>query len=316
MVSDGTAAVVSALQKNPHCRLRVLTLRGCGMDPQTESALARTMKRIALERLEVSCCSLPDDGMATLAAGLGHSRSLQHLNVSNNKFSAAGAAALAAAIGACPALTSLNVSNRVVAGKSIGDAGLAALAPALLNVRTLKLNYCGLTLQCAAALAGLIRDSRALESLHVSMNQLGARGVAVLAAALQPSVSLRTLHAQGCDAGADGVIALADALRRGWRASDLRLDLDPSIGDSGALALAAALEQLGDRCTLATLSLNDCGITAAGALALVRAATAAPSLRYLNCSHNYPIKAADEPALIAACGPQPQFELRLSNFWA
>jgi len=145
------------------------------------------------------------------------------------------------------------------------------------------------------------------------MNLLGARGVAVIAAALQPSSSLRTLNAECCDSGAGGAAALADALRRGWRASDLRLDQDRSIGDGGVLALAAALEQLGDLCTLATLSLADCALTAAGALALVRAATAAHSLRYLNCIHNHPIKAPDEPALIAACGPQPHFFLCLGR---
>jgi Ran GTPase-activating protein (RanGAP) involved in mRNA processing and transport len=197
----------------------------------------------------------------------------------------------------------------------IGDAGLAALAPALVNVSILRLSGCDLTRQSAASLAALIRDSRALESLHAGANQLGAFGFTVIATALQPSSSLRTLHLLVNLSGsvsADGATALADALRRGWRASELYLDSDYAIGGGGAVALAAALEQLGSRCTLATLALTHCGITAAGALALVHAAAVTPRLRCLELRFNKAITVADRPALIAACGPQPHFELRLS----
>ena len=111
--------------------------------------------------------------------------------------------------------------------------------------------------------------------------------------------------------GVDGAAALADALRRGWRASELHLDSDHSIGDGGALVLAAALTECGSRCPLAALSLSFCGLTAAGALALVRAATVTPALRSLDLDFNEGITVADRPALFAACGPQPHFELKL-----
>jgi Ran GTPase-activating protein (RanGAP) involved in mRNA processing and transport len=259
-----------------------------------------------LERLEVRGCSLTDEGMTTLSAGIRHGHALQHVGLSNNKFGVAGAAALAAAVGSCPALTSLDVS-----GTMIGDAGLSALAPTLISVRSLDLRNCGLTSQSGESLAWLIEHSRALLSLSANWNQLGPRGVAVLAAALQPSSSLRTLHAQGCDAGADGAAALADALRRGWRASELRLGVDLTMDDSAALALAAALTECGNHCTVATLALSECSVTAAGALALVRAATAIPRLQSLDLGCNGAIQAADKPALIAACGPQPLFALGL-----
>jgi hypothetical protein len=77
------------------------------------------------------------------------------------------------------------------------------------------------------------------------------------------------------------------------------------------VALAEAMEQLGARCTLTSLSLVDCGLTVAGAQALVRAAKTTVSLRYLDLSGNTAITVADKPALIAACGPQPHFEIRL-----
>ena len=102
------------------------------------------------------------------------------------------------------------------------------------------------------------------------------------------------------------------------RISDLRLgvDHDRTIDDSAALALAAALTECGmrSRCTLATLGLSGCGLTAAGVMALVRAATATPRLQSLDLSRNGAITAADRPALIAACGPQPHFDFGLSLY--
>jgi Ran GTPase-activating protein (RanGAP) involved in mRNA processing and transport len=312
MGEEGTAAVVSALRHNPHICLRVLILAEGNINQRAAAALGETVQRsAALERLDVRNCSLTDETMATLAAGLGHCHSLNHLDVSGNKFGAAGAAALGAAITTCPALTSLNVDCN-----SIGHAGLAALAPALAPLRSLDLRVCGLTRHSATSLAALIRDSRALETLDVGFNEFGADGVTELAAALQPSSSLRSLDLRaesGWAVGARATAALADALRRGWRASELLLLWDRTIGDRGAVALAAALEQLGARCPLASLSVVDCGLTAAGALALVRAATVTPALRSLDLDFNSGITAADRPALIAACGPQPHFELRL---WA
>jgi hypothetical protein len=172
-------------------------------------------------------------------------------------------------------------------------------------VRSLNLRKCGLTSQSGQSLAGLIRHSRALELLNINTNGLGASGVAVLAAALQPPSGLCTLHAEDCDAGADGTAALVGC------ASELHLGRDYSIDDIGARALAAAMGQLGGRCTLTMLSLFWTGITGAGALALVRAAMRTPRLRTLDLCYNRGITAADMPALIAACGPQPHFELRL-----
>ena len=179
-----------------------------------------------------------------------------------------------------------------------------------------------MTAHSGQLLAWLIEHSRALESLSVCFNQFGARGVAMMAAALQPSSSLRVLSllsdwgsladAEDCgtreDAG--GLVAVAAALERGWKASELRVAWYRTIDDSGARALAAALEQLGSRCTLTTLALINCGLAAAGALALVRAATVTLQLRSLELGFNQAITAADRPALVAACGPQPHFELK------
>jgi hypothetical protein len=86
------------------------------------------------------------------------------------------------------------------------------------------------------------------------------------------------------------------------------------MDDSAALALAAALTECGNHCTLAALALTECGLTAAGAGALVRAATVIPRLRSLDLSRDAAITAADKPALVAACGPHPHFVLGLRRY--
>jgi Ran GTPase-activating protein (RanGAP) involved in mRNA processing and transport len=306
---EGTAALLTALPHNPQCCLRVLDLSSNPLSASRASSLGEVIGRSpTLERLELRSCRLGDEEMAALTAGIGRSRSLQHLDVSDNKFGAPGAAALAAAFATCPSLTSLNVSEN-----QIGDARLAALAPSLINLRALSVKQCGLTVSSARLLAELIRRSLALEYLDVSSNQLDARGVAEIAAALQPSSSLRILRVQTvCGIGARGTAALAAALIRGWQASELWLDRNLALDDPSVLALGTALEQLGSRCTLVSLTVRACSLTSEGALSLVRGAKQTRRLRYLALNCNRCISSWD--GLRAACRPQVRCELELWPF--
>jgi hypothetical protein len=161
-------------------------------------------RSLTLERLELRSCRLGDKEMAALAASIGRSHSLQHLDVSSNSFGAPGATALATFIATCPTLTSLKMND-----SEIGDAGLAALAPALVSVRRLDLNSCGLTRSSAKPLAQLIQRSRVLESLDVSYNKLEARGVAEIAAAQRASSSLRHPGIQ-CDSASASMFSDMD----------------------------------------------------------------------------------------------------------
>jgi Ran GTPase-activating protein (RanGAP) involved in mRNA processing and transport len=191
---------------------------------------------------------------------------------------------------------------------SMGDAGMAALAPAMRHLDSLDVAHCGLTSDSAAALALLVQHARKLQTIRLSNNPIGSIGATALAAFLGSSSALRTLELRDCDIGADGAAALGAALTRGWSVANLILDGNHKIGDEGALALAAALDQCDGHCALTELSLNRCNLTATGALALVRAAVRIPSLRYLRCC-SFANKDSEKPALVAARGPKPHFEL-------
>jgi hypothetical protein len=100
---------------------------------------------------------------------------------------------------------------------------------------------------------------------------------------------------------------VGEALRRGWAVTELFLMGNCQIGDDGARALAATLEQCASRCSLSRLSLDRCSLTPAGTLALIRAAPRVPSLHSLSLRLNLSIP--DKPALLAACGDKSHFKL-------
>jgi hypothetical protein len=98
--------------------------------------LCATMRNgLALESLGLEGCSLDDDEIAALAAGFRHCPTLRRLLLRSNDFSTAGEAALATGIAGHSGLTVGISSARI----DIGDAGLAALAPAQPRLRPLRL---------------------------------------------------------------------------------------------------------------------------------------------------------------------------------
>ena len=78
-----------------------------------------------------------------------------------------------------------------------------------------------------------------------------------------------------------------------------------------ARALTAALDQCGGRSALTALSLSGCGLTTAGALALVRAAVRIPTLRTLAMYGIINVTSAVKAVLDAECGANPRLCLTL-----
>lgn len=113
-----------------------------------------------------------------------------------------------------------------VVGSSMGDAGLAALAPAIKHLSLSKLvltrNTIGDT--GATALAVLLADPAhfiGLEWLYLDSCPVGDAGAAALGAALLSGCkSLARLALQGCAIGDGGMLALAAAINQGGMAQE------------------------------------------------------------------------------------------------
>jgi Ran GTPase-activating protein (RanGAP) involved in mRNA processing and transport len=280
--------------------LRWLDFTANPIDLACAASLAELLRTAStLERLDLSDCVLDNPAATALAAGLPAARSLRELRLGHTFFGVAGVTGLSA----CPTFRLLDVSTN----KSFGNAGIAALAPALAPLHTLNATDCGLTSESAIALAAMVESRRKLHTLLLGHNLIGV-GMATLSAVLQSSSTLSTLELGCCRVDTEGAVALAEALRRGWAVTDLRLDDNARIGDAGALALAAAMNECGYRCNLRELSLSSCRLSPVAAFPLVHAGAHVPTLRLLSVRDNRALQ-TDTSVLAAACGLDSHFAL-------
>lgn len=109
-----------------------------------------------------------------------------------------------------------------------------------------------------------------IKSLRFWEAETGDAGVAAVAAVLKtggPLVALTNVEFMNCEVTPDGCWALADALMMGANTSllSLQLDINPSLGDAGALQLC---EGLRSNSSLTKLQLSYCEVGADGAAAL------------------------------------------------
>eukprot|EP00929_Paragymnodinium_shiwhaense_P046094 TRINITY_DN23488_c0_g1_i3.p1 TRINITY_DN23488_c0_g1~~TRINITY_DN23488_c0_g1_i3.p1 ORF type:complete len:737 (-),score=113.63 TRINITY_DN23488_c0_g1_i3:111-2321(-) len=163
----------------------------------------------------------------------------------------------------------------------LSDLGVA-LACGFFNGRAgilqvVKLNSCEIgDLGCQAVARLLEPAGESLKELSLSANKIGDKGVAAIAEKLHMCDSLERLLLDRNSISTKGVQALAQRLPR----SELQelvlgthLGGNPMVGDAGAEALAAALDDELPRAAanrggrLERLSLEDCGIGDRGALA-------------------------------------------------
>jgi Ran GTPase-activating protein (RanGAP) involved in mRNA processing and transport len=108
----------------------------------------------------------------------------------------------------------------------LGDAGAAALAPALecaLHLSHLRVRECGLGDRGCRLLAGVLRACPSLELLDLSWNRIGPAATAALVDTLPQAEHLHTLGLACCAlADAHGAHAChALAARSSWRHVDL-----------------------------------------------------------------------------------------------
>jgi hypothetical protein len=269
-VADAAAVAAVAAFAPRLPRLRSLALGGRALDAGLHALAAEPWA--ALETLSVARLTLV--GATALAVG-ELSAHLRHLSVFACRSSAAGMAALVrdARWAALEEVTLEGTFEPAFSGDRVVEA-LAAGWRSAPHLRALRLQDCLLSHRAARALGGA---GWALETLDLSGNNLGARGVAALAAA--PALGMRRLCLWRCGLRADALLQLAAAP---WALEELVLSGNAFREADAAPALAALLAR---QRRLRRLALDNC----LGAAAL-RALAAAdlPALRRLSAAADAP----------------------------
>ncbi|XP_067222537.1 NACHT, LRR and PYD domains-containing protein 12-like isoform X2 [Chanodichthys erythropterus] len=281
-----SVSLLSDLLQDPHCKLKTLWLRDCGVTDEGCAALTSALRsnpshlrelslsgnkigdsvnllsdvlqdpHCKLETLELRDCGVTDESCSALASALRSNPShLRLLNLTGNK-----------------------LGNSVKLLSSV-------LEDPHCKLDILRLRYCDITDEGCAALASALRSNPShLRDLDLSGNKLGDSVKLLFAVLEDPHCELPILWLEDCGFSDEDCAALASALRS--NPSHLRkLNLSGSkIGDSVKL-LFAVLED--PRCKLEILWLYNCGVTDEGCAALTSALRSNPShLRELSLTGN------------------------------
>ncbi|XP_026082612.1 NACHT, LRR and PYD domains-containing protein 12-like isoform X2 [Carassius auratus] len=164
------------------------------------------------------------------------------------------------------------------------DEVLQTLLPVIKATKSAQLMCCGVTDKGCAVLASALRSNPShLRELNLEWNKLG-KGVKLLTDLQRnPYYKLETLRFNDMYVTAEGCAALASALRS--NPSHLNL-CECNLGESGMKLLSTVLEN--PQCTVKTLELRNCGITAESCTALASALRSNPShLRELDLTWNH-----------------------------
>ncbi|XP_035377655.1 ribonuclease inhibitor-like, partial [Electrophorus electricus] len=214
---EGCAALASALKKNPSSHLRELNLSNNKPGDSGVEKLSDLLEdpHCTLEKLQLSNCSITEEGCAALASALKKNPSshLRELNLSDNKpgdsgvkklsdllehpHCKEGCAALASALKKNPSshLRELDLSDN-----KPGDSGVEKLSDLLedphCKLEPLVLSLCLITEEgCAALASALKKNPSHLRELNLSYNKPGDSGVKKLSDLLEdPHCTLETLQ--------------------------------------------------------------------------------------------------------------------------
>ena len=207
-----------------------------------------------------------------LCAALCSSHTLTELGASGHAVGERGAHAL----GELLARADCSLRKLSLGDANFGDAGVLALLDGLAgspaaSLEELDLEFKGLSAACAAPLGQLARALPSLRRLTLARNALGDAAAAALGGGVAASAApLAHLDVSACDLGEAALASLGAAARGGALGAlrTLRASRNASIGGGGERAAAALRFLLEALPSLASLWLEECGLTAAFARAL------------------------------------------------
>uniref|UniRef100_A0A8B9JKF5 NACHT domain-containing protein n=1 Tax=Astyanax mexicanus TaxID=7994 RepID=A0A8B9JKF5_ASTMX len=295
ITGDTAVQQLSDLLKDLHCRTKILKLNNSSITERGCAALSAALVSYPslLIELHLSGNKLGDSGVKEISHLLQNSNSkLELLNLSDCSVSEEGYAALASAL---ESNTSSHLIELDLRGNDPGKTGLASLHYFLQDpnytLKTLRLLKTAAAEEACTSLSSALGMNLLLQTeLNLKRNPAGLSGdsrVKQLCFVLQDKhCKLRKLKINDDDLTEESCSALATVLTP----SSLReLDLsNNNLQDSGVKKLCGALKN--PLCNLETLSLSSCSVTEEGYAALALALKTNPEshLKKLDLSGNDP----------------------------
>ncbi|XP_063046042.1 NACHT, LRR and PYD domains-containing protein 3-like [Engraulis encrasicolus] len=279
-LGDSGVKQISALFRNPDCKLQELCLESCDITEEgcADLTSALTSNPLHLIQLYMGGNKLGDLGVKQISALLQNTDSkLQTLGLSDCGVTGEGYAALASALKSNPSC----LEELDLRGNDPGHSEVKLLTDLLqepvCKLQRLSLSDCGVTGEGYAALAVALKSNPShLEELDLRGNDPGHSEVKLLIDLLQdPTCKLQRLSLSDCGVTGEGYAALAVALKS--NPSHLE-ELDLRGNDPGHSEVKLLIDLLEDpTCKLQRLSLSGCGVTGEGYAALAAALKSNPS---------------------------------------
>ncbi|XP_065138222.1 NACHT, LRR and PYD domains-containing protein 1 homolog isoform X2 [Paramisgurnus dabryanus] len=314
ITAEGCLALSSALTSNPS-HLRELYLTENDLGDLGVKLISDVLKnpQCKLEKLELECCNITDEGCVALTLALRSNPShLKDLNLTYNKLRYSGVMLISDVLknsrcklekirlwgfnitaegGAALTSNLLHVTKLNQFNNNVGDSVVKLLSVVLKNPRykleKVELCDCNITPEGWAALTSALTSNPShLRELNLSDNDLGDCGVKIISDVLKnPQCKLEKLWLSDCNITDEGCVALSSALTSNpSHITDLNLS-ENNFGDSGVKLICDVLKN--PDCKLQKLKLWSCNITAEGCVALTSALRSNPShLTHLNLSDN------------------------------
>ncbi|XP_072892968.1 NACHT, LRR and PYD domains-containing protein 3-like [Hemitrygon akajei] len=211
-LGDSGMKLVSAVLRNPECKIQKLWLDNVGLTESGAEDLASALStNPSLTELNLSGNELGDSGVKLVSAALRNPEcKIQKLWLNNVGLTDSGAEDLVSALSTNPSLTELDLS-----GNKLGDSGGKLVSAALRNpeckIQKLWLRDVGLTDSGVEDLVSTLSTIPSLTDLDLSGNKLGDSGVKLVSAALRdPERKIQKLWLRDVgltDSGAEDLVS-------------------------------------------------------------------------------------------------------------
>ncbi|KAL6062397.1 C-src tyrosine kinase [Balamuthia mandrillaris] len=240
----------------------------------------------AVENINLSALGLGDESVASFMEAVRGShpavlRCLKGMVLDANDLHEVGARAISDVL----KTNGCEMISLSLKWNSIGIDGAPFLADALMmsdTLTVLQLEMNELEAEGMIALAEGLKTNTSLTDVNLMQNEIGDEGARALAEALKENNSIKCLDISGNNIGR-GAMDLAEALRHNQTIRYLVLS-ENMLYDEGATAIAAAMKE--DNRTLVSLEVKDNSIGETGLLALAEALQVNPTFNDLDATLN------------------------------